>query len=110
MPDSVADFELLVLLAALRLGPDEAYTVSIAADINERTSRSARRANVFTTLQRLENKGLVTTRLSEPRPERGARPRRLVTVEAAGLAAVQETTGAIRAMIGDLKDVVGEVG
>jgi DNA-binding PadR family transcriptional regulator len=110
MSESVAEFELLVMLAAVRLGPDEAYTVSIAADIAERTGRSARRANVFTTLQRLEKKGLVSTRLSEPRPERGARPRRLVTVEPEGLAAVQATTGAIRAMIGDLANVVGEVG
>lgn len=110
MHESVAEFELLVMLAAMRLGPNEAYTVSIAADITGRTGRSARRANVFTTLQRLEAKGLVSTRLSEPRPGRGARPRRLVTVEPAGLAAVRATTGAIRAMIGDLTNVVGEVG
>jgi len=110
MSGSVAEFELLVLLATLRLGPDEAYTVSIAADIAERTGRSVRRANVFTTLQRLEAKGLVSTRLSEPREERGARPRRLVTVEPDGLAAVRATTGAIRSMIGDLGDVIGEVG
>jgi DNA-binding PadR family transcriptional regulator len=107
---SVAEFELLVMLAAVRLGPDEAYTVSIAADIAARTGRSVRRANVFTTLQRLEDKGLVSTRLGEPLPERGARPRRLVTVEPGGLAAVRATTGAIRAMIGDLQNVVGEVG
>ena len=110
MSGSVAEFELLVLLATLRLGPDDAYTVSIAADIAERTGRSVRRANVFTTLQRLEAKGLVSTRLSEPREERGARPRRLVTVEPDGLAAVRATTGAIRSMIGDLGDVIGEVG
>lgn len=96
------------MLATLRLGPDEAYTVSIAADIAARTGRSVRRANVFTTLQRLEAKGLVSTRLSEPRAERGARPRRLVSVEADGLAAVRATTGAIRSMIGELGDIVGE--
>lgn len=110
MSESLAEFELLVMLATLRLGPDEAYTVSIAADITERTGRSVRRANVFTTVQRLENKGLVSTRLSEPREERGARPRRLVTVESDGLAAVRAATGAIRSMIGELSDVVGEVG
>ena len=110
MPESVAEFEFLVLLAALRLGPDEAYTVSIAADIAERTDRSVRRANVFTTLQRLEAKGLVSTRLSEPRAERGSRPRRLVTVEPEGLSAVRATTGAIRSMIGELSDLVGEAG
>jgi len=96
--DSLAEFELLVMLATLRLGPEEAYTVSI------------RRANVYTTLQRLESKGMISSRLGEPRADRGGRPPRLVTVEAEGLDAVRATTGAIRAMVGDLDDLVGEVG
>ena len=100
--DSLAEFELLVMLAALRLGPEEAYTVSIADDIERRTGRSVRRANVYTTLQRLEDKGLITTRLGDPRPERGGRARRLVTLEPEGLAAVRATTTAIQAMIGGL--------
>src|SRR5690606_15343296 len=108
--DSLAEFELLVMLAALRLGPDEAYTVSIAEDIRERTGRRVRRANVFTTLQRLEAKGLVSTRLGEPRPERGGRPRRLVTVEPEGMAAVRATTSAIQAMVGELDGLLGEAG
>jgi DNA-binding PadR family transcriptional regulator len=108
--DSLAEFELLVMLAALRLGPEEAYTVSIAADIGTRTGRSVSRANVFTTLHRLELKGLVTTRLSEPRPERGGRPRRLVSVSAEGKAAVRATTAAIRAMEAGLGDAVEEAG
>jgi PadR family transcriptional regulator PadR len=107
-PATLAEFELLVLLAALRLGPDEAYTVSIADDIQQRTGRSVRRANVYTTLQRLEAKRLVTTRLGEPRPERGGKPRRLVAVRPAGLAAVRATTSAIRAMVGGLREVTGE--
>ena len=109
-PESLAEFELLVMLAAVRLGPDEAYTVSIADDIGQRTGRSVRRANVFTTLQRLEAKDLVSTRLGDARPERGGRPRRLVTVEPVGLAALRSTTGAIQAMIGELTDVIGETG
>jgi DNA-binding PadR family transcriptional regulator len=108
--ESLAEFELLVMLAAVRLGPDEAYTVSIARDIAERTGRSVRRANVYTTLQRLEGKGLVSTRLGDPRPERGGRPRRLVTVEADGLAALRATTTAIHAMVGELADLLGGVG
>ena len=107
-PQSLAEFELLVLLAALRLGPEEAYTVSIADHIRQRTGRSVRRANVYTTLQRLEAKRLVTTRLGEPRPERGGKPRRLVTVRPSGLAAVRATAGAIRAMVGELGDIIGE--
>src|SRR5688572_32651480 len=106
--DSLREFELLVMLAALRLGPDEAYTVSIADEIGGRTGRSVRRANVFTTLQRLEGKGTVSTRLGDPRPERGGRPRRLVTVEREGVRAVRAATGAIQAMAGDLSELLGK--
>lgn len=109
-PVSLAEFELLVLLAALRLGADEAYTVSIADHIEQRTGRSVRRANVYTTLQRLEAKRLVTTRLGEARPERGGKPRRLVVVRPAGIAAVRATAGAIQAMVGDLDNIIGETG
>lgn len=105
--ESLAEFELLVVLAALRLGPGEAYTVSIAEDIRERTGRSVRRANFYTTLQRLEAKGLISTRLGDPRPERGGRPPRLVSVEPEGVAAVRATTDAIRAMAGGLDEVLG---
>jgi len=107
-PESLGEFELLVMLAALRLGRDEAYTVSIARDISVRTGRSVRRANVFTTLQRLEGKGLVSTELGGARPERGGRPRRLVTVEPTGIDAMRSTTRAIRSMIGGLSYVIGD--
>ena len=106
--ESLAEFELLVMLAALRLGSDEAYTVSIAEDIAHRTGRSVRRANVYTTLQRLETKGLVSTRLGDARPERGGRPRRLVTVEPEGAAALRTTTRAILSMVGELGELLRE--
>ena len=109
-PQSLAEFELLVLLASLHLGPDEAYTVSIAAYIEQRTGRSVRPANVYTTLQRLEEKRLVATRLGEARAERGGKPRRLVTVAASGVAAVRATTGAIQAMTRELQHLLGEIG
>lgn len=107
---SLAEFELLVMLAALRLGADAAYTVSIANDIRDRTGRSVRRANVYTTLQRLERKGLISSHLGEPRADRGGRPPRLVVVEPEGLEAVKATTGAIEAMMGDLRTVFTEAG
>jgi DNA-binding PadR family transcriptional regulator len=108
-PTPLAEFELLVLLAAQRLGPDEAYTVSIADEIERRTGRSVRRANVYTTLQRLEGKRLISTRLSDPRPERGGKPRRLVTLRPSGVDAVRATTNAIQAMVGGLDDAIGEM-
>jgi DNA-binding PadR family transcriptional regulator len=105
--DSLAEFELLVMLAALRLGPEEAYTVSIVNDIEERTGRMVRRANVYTTLQRLEAKGFVSTRMGSPKAERGGRPPRLVAVEPAGMEALRATTGAIRSMVLGLDELLG---
>lgn len=105
--DTLAEFELLVALAALRLGPKNAYTVSIADVIEERTGRRVRRANVHTTLGRLESKGLVSTRLGDPRPERGGKPRRLVEVTTDGLQAIRATTGAIDAMSEGLEEAIG---
>jgi DNA-binding PadR family transcriptional regulator len=102
-PVTLAAFELLVMVAALRLGGDEAHAVSIAADIAARTSRIVRRANVYMTLQRLEEKGLLTTALGEPRPERGGKPRRLVTPTRDGVAAVRATMTAIHAMTRGVK-------
>ncbi len=56
----LGEFELLVLLAALRLGADQAYPVSIVDEIKKRTGRDVQRASVYVTLQRLEAKGLVS--------------------------------------------------
>jgi PadR family transcriptional regulator, regulatory protein PadR len=102
-PVTLAEFELLVMVAAMRLGADEAHPVSIAADISERTGRIVRRANVYMTLQRLEDKGLLTTALGDARPERGGKPRRLVTPTREGVAAVRATMAAIHAMTRGVK-------
>lgn len=106
--ESLTEFELLVLLAALRLGEDGAYTVSIAEHIRLRTGRAVRRANVFTALRRLEERGFVSSRMGESRPERGGRPPRLVKVEGTGVAAVRATHRAIEAMAHDVADLLGE--
>jgi DNA-binding PadR family transcriptional regulator len=100
---TLGEFELLVMVAALRLGADDAHAVSIAADISERTGRLVRRANVYMTLQRLEDKGLITTALGDARPERGGKPRRVVTPTREGAAAVRTTMAGIRAMTRGVK-------
>jgi PadR family transcriptional regulator PadR len=94
----LGEFELLVLLAAIRLGEDDAYAVAIVDEILERTGRSVQRASVYVTLQRLEEKGLVRSRLGDPLPERGGRPRRLVRVNAVGRAAVREARESFSSM------------
>lgn len=108
--ETLAEFELLVMLAALRLGPDEAYAVSIAADIESRTGRSVRSANVYTTIRRLQAKGFLSTGLGEPRAERGGKPRRLVALTPEGRSAVRVTTEAIQAMVGELGPAIVDAG
>ncbi len=96
--ETLGEFELLVLLACVRLGEAQAYAVSIVDEIRERTGREIHRAAVYITLQRLEEKGLVSTRLGEPVPERGGKARRYVRVERAGLAAVRASRQALLQM------------
>ncbi len=72
---SLGEFEQLVLLACMRLGP-EAYAVTIIEEIESRTGRSASHAAVYVALKRLEQKDLVSSRLGDPVAERGGRARR----------------------------------
>ena len=99
---SLGEFELMVLLAALRLGEDDAYSLAIADDIRERTGRTVRRSAVQMTLKRLESKGFITTWLGEPRAERGGKARRQIRVEPAGAAAVHDSRTALERMWGGL--------
>lgn len=79
----------MVLLALLRLGPD-AYGVTIRAEIVQRTGRSITPGTIYPTLERLERKGWVTSRVGEPRAERGGRARRHFELTAVGLQALRD--------------------
>lgn len=103
----MGEFELLVLLAALRLGEQDAHAVSIVDEIHARTGRNVLRSSVYVALQRLEKKRLVATRLGDPTPERGGKARRLVSVEAPGRRAVRETQEALRNMSHGLGPISG---
>ncbi len=72
---SLGEFEQLVLLACIRLGPD-AYSVPIIAEIESRAGRNASHAAVYVALKRLEKKGYVSSRIGDPIPERGGRSKR----------------------------------
>ncbi len=102
----LGEFELLVLLAALRLGEDEAHAVSIVDEIRARTGREVRRSAVYVTLQRLEKKGMVSTRIGDPLPERGGKGRRIVCLEPEGLAAVRAMQSALVSMWGGLDPIL----
>src|SRR5215471_9569367 len=86
--DSLGGFELQVLLAVMRLG-DEAYGVPISDTIEEASGREVAAGHIYITLDRLESKGLVTSRLGESTPERGGRAKTYYQVTAKGVRAVR---------------------
>lgn len=86
-PLNLGEFEQLILLAILRLR-DDAYGVSIRAELADRAARNVAPGALYTALERLETKGLITSRMSDPTPQRGGRAKRLVTVTAAGMEAL----------------------
>jgi DNA-binding PadR family transcriptional regulator len=71
----LGDFEQLILLALVRLGPD-AYGATVRREIEDHAGREVSISAVYTTLERLEQKGLVRSRIGDPTPERGGRRRR----------------------------------
>ena len=97
MANGLGEFEQLVLLALVRLGA-EAYGVSIRDEIEERTGRDVALGAVYTTLLRLEDKGLVATRLGEPTPQRGGRRKKFYRPLAAGRRELAASLDAIRSM------------
>jgi DNA-binding PadR family transcriptional regulator len=86
--DHPGHFEQLVLVATARLTPD-AYGLSIREDIAARTGRDVSIGAVYSTLERLEQKGLIASRMGDPRPERGGRAKRLFALTPAGATALR---------------------
>jgi DNA-binding PadR family transcriptional regulator len=98
-PDrSLGEFEQIVLLAVLRLG-DAAYGVTILEEIAAHTGRNPAPGALYTTLHRMEDKGLVTFRDGSPTPERGGRAKRFVTVTREGRTALASAQSAYRSLL-----------
>lgn len=81
---SAGEFERLVMLAILHLG-DGAYGASILGELERRTGRGTASGAVYVALKRLERKGLISSELADPTPERGGKAKRMVRLEPAGL-------------------------
>ncbi len=96
-PPSLGEFEQLVLLAILQAG-DDAYGATIQREIESRVHRPTSLGAVYTTLQRLEEKGLVSSRVGDPLPERGGRRRKYYTVLQAGVRHLEHSLRALRQM------------
>jgi PadR family transcriptional regulator, regulatory protein PadR len=90
----IGEFEYLILSSATRLGAD-AYGASIRSEIEKATGKKCSIGALYTTLDRLENKGFVTTWMGEPTRERGGRSKRLVQITATG---VKEASDFFRAI------------
>jgi PadR family transcriptional regulator len=88
---SLGQFEQLVLTAILALG-DKAYGVTIHAKVETLAApKTAALGAVYATLDRLEDKGLVASWLSDPTPERGGRAKRHYRIEDVGARALRES-------------------
>lgn len=93
----LGEFELLVLLAVLRL-EDDAYAVSVREEIEARTGRAAPRGSVYITLDRLTRKGYLREVQAAGGAERGGRPKRVFSATSSGRAAVKEALAGLRRM------------
>ena len=79
----LGEFEYLLVTAAARLG-DDAYGVAIRDELRDATGRECSLGALYTTIDCLERKGLLTTWMGDPTPQRGGRPKRMVRVTAKG--------------------------
>jgi PadR family transcriptional regulator PadR len=85
----LGEFEYLLVSAAARLGND-AYGAAMRQEIESVTGRRCSLGALYTTLDRLETKGIVETWMGEATPERGGRAKRMVRVTAKGVQEAQE--------------------
>ena len=97
-PVQLGEFEQVVLLAILRLKAD-AYGAAIRAAIADCTDREPAAGALYTTLDRLEDKGLATSRFGDPSPQRGGRAKRYFEVTSAGVEAVARAQRSYRRLL-----------
>src|ERR1700689_668422 len=90
----LGEFEYLLITAAARLG-DDAYGAAIRQEIEETTGRRCSIGALYTTVDRLEAKGLLKTWMGEATPQRGGRAKRMVQVTAKGISAAEAFYNAV---------------
>jgi len=102
----LGEFELVVMLAVLHR-KDDAYGVTIAEELAARSGRATSRGALYVTLKRLEEKGYLSSSLTQEEPERGGRRRRYYAPTPAGVSAVSEAREAMRRMWHGLEHELG---
>jgi PadR family transcriptional regulator PadR len=109
-PDSLGQFEQLVLTAILSLRGN-AYGVTIHEKVQTLAgAKPVSLGAIYVTLDRLEDKGLVSSRLSDPTPERGGRAKRCYRMEALGERALQESAETAKRVWDAITEVWGKEG
>jgi PadR family transcriptional regulator, regulatory protein PadR len=103
----LGEFELMILLAVIQLG-DEAYGVPISRELERHRGRGVSIGSVYAALERMEAKGLVTSTLGNPTPERGGKAKRYFTVTKAGLRQVHDTRRVLTRLWRTLPELKGE--
>ena len=105
--DYLGQFELMVLLALMRL-EDDAYGVTIAQELEQQTGREVVIASVYATLERLQDRGLVASSLGDATPERGGRAKRYFHITAAGLRDVRDARRSLISLWKGLPELKGQ--
>lgn len=103
----LGELEQLILLAVLRHGEDTSGG-AVGQELYQRAGRDPVRGTLYVTLDRLENKGYVKSRLGEPTPERGGKAQRLYRVTPSGLRALKESGRALMNMWQGLESFLEE--
>lgn len=102
----LGDFELMVMLALMRLG-DDAYGVPISQEIEQQSGREVALGSVYATLERLEGRGLVSSYMGKPTRERGGKAKRYFRITPRGLRKVRETQQALIKLWRNLPELEG---
>lgn len=102
---TIGEFEQMVLLAVLQR-KDDAYGVTIHEELARHTPRAVARGAVYMTLDRLEKKGLLTSTVSDPTPERGGRAKRCYSLTRSAVQALKASRRTLLSLWDGLEPVL----
>jgi len=105
----LGEFEVVILMAVLHLKGDGAFGSAILNEIKQRSGRAPSRGSVYITLDRLEEKGLLTSRLGPGTAARGGRAKRLFKLTARGTEQVKHSVALLSRMHKGLEPILGEL-
>jgi DNA-binding PadR family transcriptional regulator len=100
----LGELELMLLLAVIHLG-EEAYGVPISRELEKHRGKDVSVGSVYAALERLEMKGLVSSILGDPTPERGGKAKRFFRITKEGLRQVHETRRVLTRLWQTIPDV-----